>query len=333
MSPSTKRNLVRVDDIAELAKVSGSHFRVVNPGLQGADPLLSGEFRQVQLRSGLTLHATDTREMHDLRTEAIQLPGLTVSLFLEGSVRAWFGGRPFEMGSRAAGPPRQIEAIAIARTRADQFARESTKGMHVRKVNVTVTPEWLENGGLAPLSGHSAATGFSRNHLASMRWTASARLTLVAQQLLRPPPLSPQLQALYCESRAIDMISEALQAMTEAPRTDASQGVHPVHLRRVHAACEFIEQHLNDELTLHTISQAAGLNPNSLQRVFRAVQGVTIFEYVRSRKLDGAREALERDNVSVGEAAYLAGYTSSANFATAFRRRFGVSPRQIRDRN
>lgn len=79
--------------------------------------------------------------------------------------------------------------------------------------------------------------------------------------------------------------------------------------------------------------QAAGLNPNSLQRVFRAVQRVTIFEYVRSRKLDGAREALERDNVSVGEAAYLAGYTSSANFATAFRRRFGVSPRQIRDRN
>jgi AraC-like DNA-binding protein len=128
------------------------------------------------------------------------------------------------------------------------------------------------------------------------------------------------------------MVSEALLAMTDAPADEAFQSVHPIHLRRVRDACEFIEQHLHDELTLQIISQAAGLNPNSLQRVFRAVQGVTIFEYVRSSKLDRAREALERDSISVGKAAYLAGYTSSANFATAFRRRFGVSPKQIRAR-
>lgn len=326
------RNVVRVEDVVELAKASGSDFRVVAPGVESGDALLTGEFRQVRLRSGLMLHATDAREIHDLRTEATQSAGLTVSLFLQGSVRAWFGDRPFEMGSRAVGAARQIEAVAVARTHPDRFARQSAKGMHIRKVNVTVTPEWLENGGLAPLSGHSAATRFSRNHLASIRWKASPRLMLLAQQLLKPPPLAPQLQNLYCESRAIDMICDALLTMTDAPADDVLQSVHPVHLRRVRDACEFIEQHLNGELTLQIISQAAGLNPNSLQRVFRMVQGVTIFEYVRSCKLDRARDALERDSISVGRAAYLAGYSSSANFATAFRRRFGVSPKQIRDR-
>jgi AraC-like DNA-binding protein len=72
------------------------------------------------------------------------------------------------------------------------------------------------------------------------------------------------------------------------------------------------------------------MNPGSLQRAFRALHGVTIFEYVRACKLDRARDALERDNISVGEAAHLVGYRTLGNFSTAFRRRFGITPRQIR---
>ncbi|MFQ6685116.1 helix-turn-helix domain-containing protein, partial [Bordetella pertussis] len=36
--------------------------------------------------------------------------------------------------------------------------------------------------------------------------------------------------------------------------------------------------------------------------------------------------------LSVAQAACLAGYTSAANFATAFRRAFGVTPGQLRAR-
>jgi AraC-like DNA-binding protein len=35
----------------------------------------------------------------------------------------------------------------------------------------------------------------------------------------------------------------------------------------------------------------------------------------------------------VNEAAQRAGYTSAANFATAFRRQFGIAPSQLRPRN
>lgn len=38
------------------------------------------------------------------------------------------------------------------------------------------------------------------------------------------------------------------------------------------------------------------MSVNTLQRLFYAVHGVTVFEYVRARKLDRARDALERWN-------------------------------------
>jgi len=59
---------------------------------------------------------------------------------------------------------------------------------------------------------------------------------------------------------------------------------------------------------------------------------MTIFEYQRARRLLQARQALEREGISVNEAAWRAGYNSPANFATAFKRQFGISPRQVRGR-
>ena len=39
--------------------------------------------------------------------------------------------------------------------------------------------------------------------------------------------------------------------------------------------------------------------------------------------------ALERGELSISQAAWAAGYGSAANFATAFRRCFGLSPREV----
>jgi AraC-like DNA-binding protein len=69
-----------------------------------------------------------------------------------------------------------------------------------------------------------------------------------------------------------------------------------------------------------------------LQRQFRSVYGTTVFEFLRECRLQRARQALERDGITVGQAALLAGYTSAANFATAYRRRFGLAPKLARVR-
>jgi AraC-like DNA-binding protein len=71
---------------------------------------------------------------------------------------------------------------------------------------------------------------------------------------------------------------------------------------------------------------------NTLQRHFRAMWGTTVAQYLREGRLSRARLALERDGISVAQAACIAGYGSAANFATAFRRRFGVPPGQVRAR-
>ncbi|ABD07396.1 transcriptional regulator, AraC family [Rhodopseudomonas palustris HaA2] len=329
MLPERLSKVVCADDLERFAGASGSELRLVTPGVGGRDPILVGEFQRVQLRSGLALHTSNTREVHDLHTEAVQHPGLTIALFLRGHIDAWFGGRLIEMGPRTE-DARDIEAIVVARSESDSFVRRSVKGARIRKLNVTITPEWLDQQALLSSPECAAILRFSRTHLATLRWTASPRLITLAEQILGPPLFAAPLQKLYYESRAIDVVSEALLAISDAPAQSGSATIHPTHHRSVRRACDFIDANLDHELMLPSIAAAAGLNSGSLQRAFRLLYGVTVFEYVRSRKLDRARAALERDGISVGEAAYLAGYKTPGNFSTAFRRRFGVTPRQIR---
>jgi AraC-like DNA-binding protein len=53
-------------------------------------------------------------------------------------------------------------------------------------------------------------------------------------------------------------------------------------------------------------------------------------QYLRVRRLEAARDAILHQGVSVNDAAHLAGYNNAANFATAFRRRFGYAPSRDR---
>jgi AraC-like DNA-binding protein len=63
--------------------------------------------------------------------------------------------------------------------------------------------------------------------------------------------------------------------------------------------------------------------------LFRISENQSIFEYVRTLRLERAFAALRSGEVTVQEASAIAGYSTAANFATAFRRQFATTPRTV----
>jgi AraC-like DNA-binding protein len=104
----------------------------------------------------------------------------------------------------------------------------------------------------------------------------------------------------------------------------------PFDLRRLKLVESFLDGLDGDLPSLEEIARQGGVSVSTLRRLFMAAHGMTVFDYVRRRGLERARFALERQGASVSEAAYIAGYASPANFATAFKRAFGVTPTEIR---
>lgn len=325
-APAARGALVRSRDIAALSRVAGQDFHLVTPRLGADGALLRGRYVLNPLRSGLVLHATDASDLHDTTTRVVHGAGLTISLFLEGEADIFLGGRPLHLGT-----PGGAEGVLMARAEPDLFVRHGRRGTRVRKVNVFLPDGWLAREQHDDLR-HRAVLAFSRDHRANARWRPSAHMAALAEQILAPPQYGPLLAGLYVESRAMELVVGALGLLDTGAEGEALAALRPRERQRMWEVHDFIEAHLGRDLSLEEIAREAGMSINSLQRAFRGAFGTTVFDYVRRRKLELARDGLAAEGLTIAQAAFVAGYGSAANFATAFKRAFGVSPKEWREK-
>jgi AraC family transcriptional regulator len=92
----------------------------------------------------------------------------------------------------------------------------------------------------------------------------------------------------------------------------------------------FIQGHLGEELPLERLARVAHFSPYHFHRVFKALVGEPVHEYVRRLRLEAAAIALKSTNKSVLDVALDAGYATHEAFTRAFGQLFGVSPSEFR---
>ncbi len=111
----------------------------------------------------------------------------------------------------------------------------------------------------------------------------------------------------------------------------ASRAAHveqPTDLCRT--AQQYLEQHLFEPLTVAQLARTCHTSESTLLRVFRRELGVPPTAYLRNRRLDEALLLLESRRYSVSEVSARVGYSNLPAFTTAFRRRFGAPPSEVK---
>jgi len=97
----------------------------------------------------------------------------------------------------------------------------------------------------------------------------------------------------------------------------------------VKAICRFIEQHLDEPLTLSRLSREFHQSPFHLQRTFKSVLGITPREYADSCRLRLLKRNLQAGD-SVTRAMYDAGYGSSSRLYERTASQLGMTPDKYR---
>ncbi|MBD7961064.1 helix-turn-helix transcriptional regulator [Comamonas avium] len=302
-------------------------FLDIRPAAQ--DALLAGHLQSLQVHPGILLHGVEARDLRTLNTCSPAEPGLHIVVVLEGSVDVSFGEQALKMEVATTGS-RPVQACgAIIHTRpGDLFRRRWKQGKFERKISLSLEPAWLadlcQTDKAAP---QLLRTWIASQQLAIQQWQPSPRAIAVAEQIIQlaRDGTSP----LLLLSRTLELTHEALQSLASIARPS----VHALGVRE-HQRLARLKQLLDsgDDAwrSLGELAQEVGLSTSALQRQFRQIYGSSIDDYRRAQRLDHARHMLEQTGCSVLEVAHTAGYTSAANFSTAFKRRFGMSPKLVR---
>jgi AraC family transcriptional regulator len=89
---------------------------------------------------------------------------------------------------------------------------------------------------------------------------------------------------------------------------------------------DYIQEHINDRITLYMLAKAAGYSPWHSARIFKELAGKTPFEYIRELRLSQAAVKLKDKGTRIIDVAFDFVFDSQEGFTRAFSRQFGMTP-------
>ncbi len=97
----------------------------------------------------------------------------------------------------------------------------------------------------------------------------------------------------------------------------------------LNAAAAYLEENLSADHSLAQISRTVHLNEFKLKKGFREYHRTTVFGYLRQKRMERARALLINRQAKVIDAAQAVGYANPSHFSRAFRKTFGMNPRDF----
>lgn len=100
--------------------------------------------------------------------------------------------------------------------------------------------------------------------------------------------------------------------------------------RRLDVSLEYLHAHYAEPIRLETLSALEYLSPSRYSALFRAATGLSPQQYLIRLRMQTAFELVRTSDMPIHEIARAVGYEDQLYFSRLFRRRFGLSPRQLR---
>ncbi|MBE9199243.1 MULTISPECIES: AraC family transcriptional regulator [unclassified Nodularia (in: cyanobacteria)] len=142
-------------------------------------------------------------------------------------------------------------------------------------------------------------------------------------------PYQGYLKQMYLESKAVELITLHCQQFHEEDIHNYRSPVKDLRdVDKIYQAKEILLGNLENPPSLMELARQVGLNDFKLKRGFREVFGTSAFKYLHDYRLEKAKQLLVLGEMKVEEVAFRVGFDSRSYFASAFRKKFGLNPKQ-----
>ncbi|WP_434669196.1 helix-turn-helix transcriptional regulator [Lacticaseibacillus rhamnosus] len=132
------------------------------------------------------------------------------------------------------------------------------------------------------------------------------------------------------DSQALTTVSNAM-LLDYCQRVRASQTLH-VKDPTIVACLTYIENHLNQKLTVTILAQAVNLSPTYLSSRFKQQTHRNLPDYINNRRIDASKELLAYSQMPIADIADYFAFANQSYYQTLFKKLVGQTPLQYRKR-
>ncbi len=102
--------------------------------------------------------------------------------------------------------------------------------------------------------------------------------------------------------------------------------------KRLHRSKDFMMSHLNQKLHLDQISAQASMSPYHFLRSFKEVFDCTPLQFMATERLSVAKDLIINSDMPISHIIAEVGYDHPSSFSRAFKKKYGLSPLNLRSR-
>lgn len=134
---------------------------------------------------------------------------------------------------------------------------------------------------------------------------------------------------LYVDSLTNVLVAHLLKHHSTAPRVQAqpTPGLPPYKLQQ---AIDYIQDHLEIDITLADIAAQVGVSPYYFARQFKQSTGVAPHQYHTQHRIERAKTLLSQSDEPIADISFRLGFTSQSHFTAQFRKLTGTTPSVFR---
>ena len=138
------------------------------------------------------------------------------------------------------------------------------------------------------------------------------------------------LKRIFLFSKVVEIIVLQLEAYRSNADLKTTYIKTDYDKERILYAKDFLLKNMESPPSLKQLARVSGINEFKLKKGFKELFNQTVYEYLSDVRLELAKNDLLEKKKSISQIAFDLGYSSLQHFSNSFKRKFGVSPNQVR---
>ncbi|WP_370477500.1 AraC family transcriptional regulator [Tamlana flava] len=155
----------------------------------------------------------------------------------------------------------------------------------------------------------------------------SPSMAIVLNQIINYN-LNQSIKSIYFKGKAYELLSLYFNRSEEADIEQCPFLVDETNVIKIRKAKDIIVARMAEPPSLQELADEIGLSLKKLKEGFKQIYGDSVFSFLFDYKMEVARKLLESGENNVNEVGHRVGYSTSSHFISAFKKKYGTTPKK-----
>jgi len=136
------------------------------------------------------------------------------------------------------------------------------------------------------------------------------------------------LRSIYLKGKIYELLSIYFNESIDSSEENCPFIANEETIIKIKNAKQIILDEMNNPPSLQELATRVGLNIKKLKNDFKEFYGAPVFSFLLNYKMELAKTLLLEQQLNVNEIGSQLGYSTSSHFIAAFKRKYGITPKQ-----